>query len=158
MASVYKGIDVMINEVLEAPNLIGTEFALVQAPKGADKRSYDYGLAAAYLITRALFRNRAAEEQQARNYAALLSKYDPFKVSIGELRHDFEARFGPPQITEKLEQGKELRYYGSVKYGFSHGRNLMWYAIVFMNNRVTTILADDFLDQNKIRELEDKLH
>jgi hypothetical protein len=156
--SIYKGADVMINEVLMAPNLIGTTFAAVDVPATTTNQSYDYGLAAAYLITRALFGNKSRETKEMKVYDEMLSKYDPFKITLSEPRLDVELRLGTPQNVEELKHGKAVRYYGSIKYGFRQDRELMWLAIIFEQDRVDTILAGSFLDYRKIYILENEWH
>lgn len=152
--SVLRDPEDRITSVREARNLIGTEFGASVKHRKEKARSYDLGLTAAYLLTRTLCAGKAQEEKRARVYAELLDKYDPFKVELGAAAEAVEERLGAPQITQALDREREMRYYGSIEYGFMGSRKLMWLAIVYDKGKVIRVFSDDFVDYAKIRELE----
>jgi hypothetical protein len=149
--------EVQIDKVLSASDLIGPSlFAAldIEDPQVAPKSSTDPGLTAAYLLTQKLFSNKNKDAERARKYRSLLEKYDPFKASIGSTMQDAEVRLGKPQIVEKISPKREMRYYGSIEYGKTANRELMWLSLVYDDGKVVRVFSDRFVDYDKIRLLE----
>lgn len=137
-----------IARVLAAADITGPELKAKLKRVEPGKTSVDYGLTAAYILTRVLFANRQREEMENRMYSALLVLYDPFKIAIGSSLQEVEMRLGKPSITESLGLDSEMRYYGSLKH---LSDELLWLTVVYERNKVIRVFSDDFVDYLKIR-------
>ena len=146
--------EVRISRVLESTNLLGTAFGVASKRDGKANRSIDPGLTAAYALTKSLCAGNAREKERAKTYATLLDKYDPYKIELGTDILAVEQRLGTPQITLSLGMETEMRYYGSIEYGLRACRELMWLAVVYDKGKVIRVFSEDFLDYDKIRDLE----
>jgi|GEM_PF-1880345 len=144
-----------IAQVLDASDIIGSALFAKLKPSTRTKRSWDPGLTAAYLLTRKLFADKKREAEREAAYTALLDRYDPIGIDLGATVEMIEARLGTSHITQALEMDREMRYYGSIEYGLTGNRELMWLAIVYDKGKVIRVFSDDFIDHEKIRAIED---
>jgi len=142
--------------VLKSQDMIGSRLKeeLTTKSHAKAKQSVDVGLTVAYLLTRGLLCDPIQESIREKTYRTLLKRFDPFKICLGKTKEDAEARLGKAKIVDPLRGDREIRYYGSVKYGQSGCRELMWLALVYENNRVVRVFSDDFVDYSRIRKLE----
>lgn len=151
--------EVRIDKVLNAKDVIGPSLTAAletKEPNAPPKSSADPGLTAAYLLTKKLLSNKEKDKERAKEYKLLLEKYDPFKVRIGSIAQDIEVHLGKPQIVEAMNEKREMRYYGSVEYGKTAIRELMWISLVYDENKVVRVFSDEFINYDKIKLLEKK--
>ena len=141
--------------VFRAEDLIGPKLTAALKPQTPPKGSVDPGLTAAFLLAQRSA-NAASQSARERKYRTLLKQYDPFEVAPGAALALVESRLGKPQMTEPLESGREIRYYGNVEFGLSASREQMWLAIVYEDGKVVRVYSHDFVDHDKIRPLEEK--
>jgi hypothetical protein len=78
---------------------------------------------------------------------SLANTFAPDKLRLGMQASEVEKRFGQPKARDKLDDGREIRYYGSPKLGVNP---LLWVSVVFEDARVIRIFSDDFFDTDKI--------
>lgn len=142
-----------IAEVLKATDMIGPALVAALKPATPPKSSYDPGLTAAFLLTK-LFADKTKQSERERKYTVLLEQFNPFKINIGDTLVAVETRLGKPHITEDLDMGREMRYYGSIEFGRSGSRQLMWLAVVYKEGKVIRVFSEDFIDYDKIAPLE----
>lgn len=144
-----------ISKVLAATNMLGPTLVAALKPQTPPKRSTDPGLTAAFLLAQRSV-DKAKQAQREKEYLVLLEKFDPTKVELGATVAEVEKRLGKPRIVETLETGDEKRYYGSVEFGLMASREMMWLTIVCREDKVIRVFSHDFLDQSKIKALEEK--
>ena len=77
---------------------------------------------------------------------SLADKFAPDRIHLGMQASEVEKRFGDPKTTDNLDDGREIRYYGSPKLGVNP---LLWVSVVFEGDRVIRIFSDDFFDTDK---------
>ena len=145
-----------VEAVLCAEDMIGPGLTAALQPKTLSKRTVDCGHTAAFWLTK-LFSQSSSQNERERQYEALLKTLDPYAIAIGVEMATVESRLGKPQIIEALGNGQEIRYYGSPEYGLSGSRELMWLSVVYANGKAIRVFSHDFVDQDKIRPLEEKV-
>ncbi len=146
-----------IVKVLNSPDIIGHKLKSLLKPRKRVKKSSDPGLTAAYLLTKMLFTDKKREAQRKIEYERLLDLYDPFQIPLGAPLQDIESHLGKPHIIQTLGENREMRYYGSIKYGLLASRALMWLTVVFDDSKVVRVFSHDFVDHEKIKALEQKI-
>lgn len=143
-----------IAKALAATNILGPTLVATLKPQTPPKRSTDPGLTAAFLLAQRSA-DKTKQAQREKEYLVLLEKFDPTKVQVGATVGEIEKRLGKPQIVEILENGDEKRYYGSTEYGSMASREMMWLTVVYREDRVIRVFSHDFLDQSKIKALQE---
>ena len=148
-----------IDAVLHAEDLIGPKLpaALVPQTPPPPKQSVDWGLTAAFVLTKLAFGSSSREHKRGHMYADLVEKFDPYEIEVGSSRESVESRLGKPHIIESLDKDREMRYYGSIWFGLAVRRGTMWLSVVYENDKVIQVLSHDFIDVTfKIRPLDEK--
>jgi hypothetical protein len=138
---------------LAAEDMIGPRLSAALKPQTPSKRSVDPGLTAAFLLAQKLA-GATSQAERERKYHALVKQYDPFEVVLGAALTSVEGRLGKPHVTEPLESGREIRYYGNIEFGLSASREQMWLAVVYEDGKVVRVYSRDFVDHDKIRPIE----
>jgi hypothetical protein len=87
---------------------------------------------------------------------ALVKQFDPSQIALGSALTLVESRLGKPHLTDSLDGGREMRYYGNIEFGLSASRELMWLSVVYEDGKVIRVFSRDFFDHDKIRPLEEK--
>jgi len=145
-----------VSAVLGAEDMIGAKLMAELKPQTPPKQSVDLGLTAAYLLTKPLSQS-ASQKAREGEYQAFLKKLDPYTLTIGADVSSVKSRLGDPQLVEPFDDKHEIHYYGSPHHGLMGSRELMWLSVVYANGKAVRIFSHDFLDQNKIRPLEEKV-
>jgi hypothetical protein len=144
--------DERLDVVLKAPALTSNEIVLAASEKqepGVDNALSAFiiaGIIAAPVIV-ARTPERIAKEREVESLA---KRYDPYRMRLGMSVEEVEKMLEKPHFTETLEDGSELRYYGSNKLGYYF--NFHWLCTAFRNGRVTAVFSDDFCNQRKLEK------
>jgi len=141
--------------VLRAEDMIGPRLTAALKPQTPPKRSVDPGLTAAFLLAQKSA-DAASQSERERKFHALVKRYDPYQIATGSALASVERQLGKPHITESLDGGREIRYYGNTEFGLSASRELMWLSVVYEDGKVVRVLSRDFVDHDKIRPLEER--
>lgn len=148
--------EIRVGKVLAATNLLGSKLPATLGSQAPSKYSWDPGLTAAFLLVQRSA-NKAKQAQREKEYLILLEKFDPTKVELGATVAEVEKRLGKPHIVETSQTGEEKRYYGSVEFGMMASREMMWLTVVYREGKVIRVFSHDFLDQSKIKALEERV-
>ena len=97
-----------VDAVLQSEDMIGSALTTALQPKTPPKQSVDYGLTAAFLLTK-LFSRSSSQNERERQYETLLKTLDPYAIAIGSEMATVESRLGKPQITDALGSEQEIR-------------------------------------------------
>jgi|ERR1043166_7147441 hypothetical protein len=135
--------------------MIGPVLTAALKPQTPPKQSVDPGLAGAFLLAQKST-SAASKSERERKFLALVKQYDPYQIAPGSALASVEGQLGKPHITEFLSGGPEIRYYGNIEFGLSASRELMWLSVVYEDAKVVRVFSRDFVDQDKIRPLEEK--
>jgi len=73
---------------------------------------------------------------------SLLEHFDPYRVRLGLDVAEVEKMLGAPHLTEGLDDGSELRYYGSAKFGYYN--DFFWLSVAFRDGKATAVFTHDF--------------
>ncbi len=141
--------------VLRSEDMIGPRLTAALKPKTPPKRSVDPGLTAAFLLAQKLA-GAGSQSARERKFSVLVKQFDPYEVALGSPLTLVERRLGRPHITEPLGAGREIRYYGSIEFGMTGSKELMWLSVVYADGKVIRVFSRDFIDKDKIRPLEEK--
>jgi len=144
-----------LTAVLRAEDMIGADLAAALKPQAPPKNSVDPGLTAAFLLSQGLA-SPASKAERERKFLALVNQYDPYRIAPGSALTSVERQLGKPHITESLEDGREVRYYGNIEFGLNARRELMWLSVVYKDGKVVRVFSRDFVDYDKIRPLEQR--
>ena len=142
-----------IGKVLGAQDMIGPRLVAALKPVSPPKQHVDPGLTAALLLARR-GADREKQDEWGRQFNALLRRYDPYGITLGSTVSSVEDRLGKPHTTERLPGDRQIRYYGSVEFGRVGQRELMWVSVVYQHAKVIRVFSRDFLDEDKVRQLE----
>lgn len=139
--------------VLQAPDLQPADIA-VMIERRYRPKVFDNAFPAAVIagvvgapIALAQSPKHAAEEREIQ---ALARRFDPFRAQLTMTVSEIERMFGPALLVEALNDGSEIRYYGSMKLGIED--RLLWVSVVFKNGKVISVFSDEFFDYHKIKE------
>ena len=145
--------DERLEVVLNAPALTRDDFLLASNEKYKPEVDPGLTLAAitAGIIASPVIIARTPERiAEHREMQALAKRFDPYRVRLGMTVAEMEQMFDAPHHTETLEDGSELRYYGSAKFGYYY--DFHWVAIAYRNGKVNAVFSDDFCNQRKLEK------
>ena len=83
---------------------------------------------------------------------SLAQHFDPFRARPGMSAAEVEQMFDAPQLTETLEDGSELRYYGSSKFGYDYSSH--WLSVAYRDGKAPAVFSHDFCNQKKLKKRE----
>ena len=147
--------DERLEVVLNAPALTPDDIVLAGAQKY--KPGTDPGLTSAFIIVGVIgapiiVARMPAEMARKRERRSLAQRFDPFRVRLGMSVAEVEQMFDAPHLTETLEDGSELRYYGSAKFGYYY--DVHWLSVAFRKEKATAVFSHDFCNQRKLKKQE----
>ena len=78
--------------------------------------------------------------------------HEPRKLPVVLSAAEVEQMFDAPHLTETLEDGSELRYYGSSKFGYDY--DFHWLSVAYRDGKATAVFSHDFCNQQKLKKRE----
>jgi hypothetical protein len=99
-------------------------------------------------VTIAQAPQRAAENQEIK---LLSERFSAFRVHLEMSVTEVEQMLGSPYLSEKRDDGCEIRYYGSPKLGVQN--RLLWVSVSFKEEKAIQVFSNDFFDYHKIENI-----
>lgn len=85
---------------------------------------------------------------------SLARRFDPSRARLGMTTDETEKLFGPPQLVEAGNNGAEMQYYGSQRFGVDYPE--FWLAVSFQDKRAIGVFTDEFFDKAKLRRKDNR--
>src|SRR5436853_348511 len=83
-----------------------------------------------------------------REMESLAKRFSPDRVRLNMTVAEVEQIFDAPHLIEMLDDGSELRYYGSSKFGYYF--DFHWLCVAYRNGKATAVFTHDFCNQRKL--------
>lgn len=144
--------DERLEVVLNAPALTPDDIVL----SGSEKYSPGMDNATpAFIIVGVVFApvivaRIPSEMAKEREMRSLAQRFDPYRVKLGMSVVEVEQMFDAPHLKETLDDGSELRFYGSAKFGYYY--DFHWLSVAFRNGKATAVFSSDFCNQRKLEK------